>query len=176
MLMLDEGQDKAVIDRAALSFGMPMGPITLADQVGLDICLEVARSLRDGLDVPVAETPDWLSEKVGNGETGKKAGKGLYDYASEEPPETPAADPDQQVIDRLILPMCNAAVECLRKGIAPDADTVDAAMIFGTGWAPFRGGPLHYAQVRRDVPDALRRLEDKHGPRCAPDPGWSDLG
>ena len=176
MLMLDEGQDKAAIDRAALSFGMPMGPITLADQVGLDICLEVARSLRDGLDVPVAETPDWLSEKVENGETGKKVGKGLYDYASEEPPEIPAADPDQQAIDRFILPMCNAAVECLRKGIAPDAETVDAAMIFGTGWAPFRGGPLHYAQVRRDVPDALRRLEDKHGPRFAPDPGWSDLG
>ena len=176
MVMLDEGHEKEELDRAALAFGMPMGPVTLADQVGLDICLEVARSLREGLEVEVAETPAWLAEKVENGETGKKAGKGLYDYDSEEPPETPADDPDQAVIDRLILPMCNAAVECLRKGIAPDADTVDAAMIFGTGWAPFRGGPLHYARVRRDVPDVLRDLESRHGARFAPDPGWDDLG
>ncbi|TMV14986.1 3-hydroxyacyl-CoA dehydrogenase NAD-binding domain-containing protein [Arenibacterium halophilum] len=176
ILMLDEGHDKVAIDRAALAFGMPMGPVTLADQVGLDICLEVGRSLRKGLDTPVAETPDWLREKVENGETGKKAGKGLYDYDSEDPPKEPADDPDHQVIDRLILPMCNAAVEVLRKGVAPDADTIDAAMIFGTGWAPFRGGPLQYAKVRRDVPDVLRRLAEKHGPRFEPDPGWNDLG
>jgi len=173
LTMLDEGRDKTEIDRAALAFGMPMGPVTLADQVGLDICLEVARSLREGLDVPVAETPAWLREKVEKGETGKKAGKGLYDYGSEEPPETPADEADQAIVDRLILPMCNAAVECLRKGVAPDADTIDAAVIFGTGWAPFRGGPLHYAHVRGDVPEALRRLEAQHGPRFAPDPGWS---
>jgi 3-hydroxyacyl-CoA dehydrogenase/enoyl-CoA hydratase/3-hydroxybutyryl-CoA epimerase len=176
MLMLDEGHDKVAIDRAALAFGMPMGPVTLADQVGLGICLEVARSLRGGLDTPVAETPEWLRQKVEDGETGKMSGKGLYDYDTEEPPEDPADDPDQQVIDRLILPMCNAAVEVLRKGVAPDADTVDAAMIFGTGWAPFRGGPLHYAKVRGDVPDALRRLAEKHGPRFTPDRGWDTLG
>lgn len=176
MVMLDEGHTRESLDRAALSFGMPMGPLTLADQVGLDICLEVARSLRDGLDVPVAETPDWLRDKVNEGHTGRKAGKGLYDYNSEDPPRTPEDDADQAVIDRLILPMCNAAVECLRKGVAPEADTVDAAMIFGTGWPPFRGGPLHYARIRRDIPDALHRLEDRHGPRFAPDPGWADLG
>ncbi|MBV7410739.1 3-hydroxyacyl-CoA dehydrogenase NAD-binding domain-containing protein [Maritimibacter sp. DP1N21-5] len=176
ILMLDEGQDKVVIDRAALAFGMPMGPVTLADQVGLDICLDVATSLREGLDVPVAETPDWLRKKVEDGETGKKAGKGLYDYDSETPPVEPESDPDQQVIDRLILPMCNAAVEVLRKRVAPDADTIDAAMIFGTGWAPFRGGPLHYARLRGDVPDVLRRLAEQHGPRFTPDPGWDHLG
>lgn len=176
ILMLDEGYDKADIDRTALSFGMPMGPVALADQVGLDICVEVAKSLQSGLEVPVADTPHWLAEKVERGETGRKAGKGLYDYDTEEPPEETARYPDAAVIDRLILPMCNAAVECLRKGIAPDADTVDAAMIFGTGWPPFRGGPLHYARIRGDVPDALRRLEDKHGPRFAPDAGWDDFG
>ncbi|MGR3322174.1 MAG: 3-hydroxyacyl-CoA dehydrogenase NAD-binding domain-containing protein [Pseudooceanicola sp.] len=176
MLMLDEGHDKADIDRAALAFGMPMGPVTLADQVGLDICLEVGRSLQEGLDVPVAETPDWLREKVEKGETGKKAGKGLYDYDTEEPPETPGdEEADRSRADRLILPMCNAAVECLRQGIAPDAEIIDAAVIFGTGWAPFRGGPLHYAHIRGDVPEALRALEEQHGPRFAPDPGWSDL-
>ncbi|WP_375176017.1 3-hydroxyacyl-CoA dehydrogenase NAD-binding domain-containing protein [Pseudooceanicola sp.] len=176
ILMLDEGHDKAEIDRAALAFGMPLGPVTLADRVGLDICIEVAQSLAKGLDVPVADTPQWLIDKVESGETGRKSGKGLYDYSTEEPPEEPADDPDQSTIDRLILPMCNAAVECLRKGIAPDADTVDAAMIFGTGWAPFRGGPLTYARVRRDVLDALRRLEEKHGPRFAPDAGWDSFG
>ncbi|EAQ04832.1 putative fatty acid oxidation complex alpha subunit [Pseudooceanicola batsensis HTCC2597] len=176
MLMLDDGHDKAEIDRAALAFGMPMGPVTLADQVGLDICLEVGKSLQQGLDTPVAAPPDWLRDKVEKGETGKKAGKGLYDYDSEEPPQEPADDPDQGVIDRLILPMCNAAAECLRKGVAPDAETIDAAMIFGTGWAPFRGGPLHYARVRRDVPDVLRSLQDLYGDRFAPDEGWSDLG
>ncbi|NKX29542.1 fatty-acid oxidation protein subunit alpha [Rhodobacteraceae bacterium R_SAG6] len=167
IVMLDEGYDKVEIDRAALAFGMPMGPVALADTVGLNICVEVAASLRDRLDVPVADTPGWLSDKIGTG---------LYGADGDTPPEEPADDPDQQVIDRLILPMCNAAVECLRKGVAADADTVDGAMIFGTGWAPFRGGPLHYAKVRADVPEALRRLEEKHGPRFAPDPGWTDLG
>uniref|UniRef100_UPI003B52CB6C 3-hydroxyacyl-CoA dehydrogenase NAD-binding domain-containing protein n=1 Tax=Roseovarius indicus TaxID=540747 RepID=UPI003B52CB6C len=175
MVMLDEGYAKEEIDRAALTFGMPMGPVTLADQVGLDICLEVANSMQDGLDIPVADTPAWLPEKVEKGETGKKAGKGLYDYDSETPPDTPADDPDQAIIDRLILPMCNAAVECLRKGVAPDADTIDGAVIFGTGWAPFRGGPLHYAKTRRDVPKTLEQLADRHGPRFTPDPGWGDL-
>ncbi|MEQ8899522.1 MAG: 3-hydroxyacyl-CoA dehydrogenase NAD-binding domain-containing protein [Roseovarius sp.] len=175
MVMLDEGYSKEDIDRAALAFGMPMGPVTLADQVGLDICLEVANSMQEGLDTPVADTPGWLREKVEKGETGKKAGKGLYDYNSEEAPDTPADEPDQQIIDRLILPMCNAAVECLRKGVAPDADTIDGAVIFGTGWAPFRGGPLHYAKTRRDVPKVLEQLADRHGPRFTPDPGWSNL-
>ncbi|MEQ9240147.1 3-hydroxyacyl-CoA dehydrogenase NAD-binding domain-containing protein [Roseovarius indicus] len=175
MVMLDEGYAKEEIDRAALTFGMPMGPATLADQVGLDICLEVANSMQSGLDIAVADTPAWLPEKVEKGETGKKAGKGLYDYDSETPPDTPADGPDQAIIDRLILPMCNAAIECLRKGVAPDADTIDGAVIFGTGWAPFRGGPLHYAKTRRDVPKTLEQLADRHGPRFTPDPGWGDL-
>ena len=175
MVMLDEGYAKEEIDRAALTFGMPMGPVTLADQVGLDICLEVANSMQNGLETTVADTPAWLPEKVEKGETGKKAGKGLYDYDSETPPDTPADTPDQAIIDRLILPMCNAAVECLRKGVAPDADTIDGAVIFGTGWAPFRGGPLHYAKTRRDVPKTLEQLADRHGPRFTPDPGWGDL-
>lgn len=176
LVMLDEGRDKHEIDRAALAFGMPMGPVALADQVGLDICIEVARALREGLDVPVADTPDWLHEMVDKGETGRKAGRGLYDYDLNKPPKAPADDPDQAMIDRLILPMCNAAMECLRKGVAEDSDSIDGAMIFGTGWAPFRGGPLHYAHVRRDVPDLLRQMAERHGPRFAPDPGWDDLG
>ncbi|MCA0206292.1 MAG: enoyl-CoA hydratase/isomerase family protein [Proteobacteria bacterium] len=177
MLMLDEGLDKARIDRAALAFGMPMGPVTLADQVGLDICLEVVRSLASGVAQPLPEPPAWLLEKVEKGETGKKAGKGLYDHARESPPETAGEDDeDPAIVDRLILPMCNAGMECLRQGVVKDADTLDAALIFGAGWAPFRGGPMHYAKVRGNVPERLRALEQQLGPRFAPDAGWDSLG
>ena len=177
MVMLEEVKTKEEIDRAALAFGMPMGPVTLADQVGLDICLEVAQSLRENLDRPMAETPGWLSEMVDKGHTGRKSGRGLYDYdKGETPPDTPADDPADSIIDRLILPMCDAGVECLRKGVAQDADSVDAAVIFGTGWAPFRGGPMHYAKVRRDVPRRLEALAAEHGARFAPDPGWASFG
>ncbi len=179
LLLVDEGRDKREIDAAALAFGMPMGPVALADTVGLDICLEVAGSLRGALDRPMPDTPDWLAEMVGKGHVGRKADRGLYDYSGgEEPPDTPAEDPDEELIDRLILPMCDAGVECLRKRVASDADTVDAAMIFATGWAPFRGGPMHYAETRGHsaILERLRMLEGRHGPRFAPDPGWDDLG
>ncbi len=177
MTLIDEGVAKEEIDRAALRFGMPMGPVTLADQVGLDICLHVAESLQADLDKPMAEIPGWLREKVDRGETGKKAGQGFYDWsdgASE--PGTGEGD-DAALTDRLILPMLDACVECLRLGVARDADQVDGAMIFGTGFAPFRGGPMHYARSRgiEEVRDTLQGLADRHGPRFAPDAGWSTL-
>ncbi|KPQ05463.1 MAG: 3-hydroxyacyl-CoA dehydrogenase / enoyl-CoA hydratase / 3-hydroxybutyryl-CoA epimerase [Rhodobacteraceae bacterium HLUCCA12] len=180
MTMLDEGMDKHEIDRAALAFGMPMGPVTLADQVGLNICLEVARSLQNGLEDAMPKVPEWLAEKVEKGETGKKAGKGLYDWQGDTPPQSagPARQGDDvamRLTDRLILPMCNAAVECLRERVVATADELDAAMIFGTGWAPFRGGPIQYARQRGDVPQALEALARQHGARFTPDAGWSDL-
>ncbi|ASM70848.1 MULTISPECIES: 3-hydroxyacyl-CoA dehydrogenase NAD-binding domain-containing protein [Roseobacteraceae] len=177
MVMLEEGKKKEEIDRAALAFGMPMGPVALADQVGLDICLEVARSLRKNLDRPMAETPDWLEDMVNEGRTGRKSGRGIYDYdKGEDPPNLPDGDPPENIIDRLILPMCDAGVECLRKGVVKDVDALDAAVIFGTGWAPFRGGPMHYAKVRRNVARRLEALASEHGDRFAPDAGWSSFG
>lgn len=178
MVLLDEGRSKEEIDRAALAFGMPMGPVTLADQVGLDICLEVANSMRSSLDRPVAETPAWLREKVEAGETGRKAGKGLYDYkGGAEPPKSPEPDPSTEILDRLILPMCDAAVECLRNDVIHDEEQLDGAVIFGTGWAPFRGGPMRYARTRGlgECRDRLRALAEKHGDRFRPDPGWDSL-
>lgn len=185
LIMFDEGTPKEQIDSAAKNFGMPMGPLELADRVGLDICLEVARMLRERLDEPMPEVPDWLVKKVEAGETGRKAGKGLYVYDDKGEPKqdevkiAPGSEvmADAEMADRLVLPMLNTLVRCLREKIVPDEDTADAAMIFGTGFAPFRGGPLHYARHRgaEDVVDALRRLEEKHGARFAPDRGWEKM-
>lgn len=178
LTMLDEGVLPETIDEAALRFGMPMGPVEVADRVGLDICVEVADRLRQSVNL-LPEIPPWLREKVKNGELGLKSGKGVYEYSTGKPKKRDAApEPDDAMIDRLVLPLLNACVECLRKGVAPYQDLVDAAMIFATGFAPFRGGPLHYARARGvdDVVAALEGLSQKHGARFRPDEGWSALG
>lgn len=179
MMLMDEGVPKEVIDSAALRFGMPMGPVTLADQVGLDIGLHVAESLRDSLDKPMAEISDSLRAKVAAGELGKKTGQGFYDWSEGTPhPDASLDDAPDDLTDRLILPMLDACVEVLRKGVAESADQVDGAMIFATGFAPFRGGPMHYAKTRGhdEIVARLKELEKAHGPRFAPDEGWSTLG
>ncbi len=178
MMMADEGLQLEAIDEAALRFGMPMGPIELADQVGLDICLDVAEILAKGLDHPMPKIPAWLETKVKAGDLGRKTDQGLYRYAKGKPIKRPVAKPlDDQAIDRLILPMLNACVACLREGVVADEDTVDGAMVFGTGFAPFRGGPIRYARERGPaaVVASLQRLEAQHGARFAPDEGWKTL-
>jgi len=185
-VMFDEGVPKEVIDRAARNFGMPMGPIELADRVGLDICLEVARMLKERLPDPMPEIPSWLVQKVEAGETGRKAGRGFYAYDEKgeirkeevkvaEGAQVPRAD--AETADRLILPMLNTLVRCLREGIVAEEEIVDGAMIFGTGFAPFRGGPLYYARKRgvNEITAKLRQLEEKHGERFAPDEGWQSI-
>lgn len=175
MLMLDEGHEKEIIDAAGLRFGMPMGPLTLADQVGLDICMAVGESLKSALDKPLAEVPRQLRNKVESGDIGKKSGRGFYDWSNGPPHPDTDRDIPAGMTDRLILPMCDAAVECLRNRIVDDPDTLDAAVIFGTGFAPFRGGPLHYARKRGadQITRILREMAAKHGDRFAPDEGWS---
>jgi len=174
MVLMDEGVPKDVIDSAAVRFGMPMGPVTLADQVGLDVGLHVAESLRDRLDKPMAEITDMLQARVEQGDLGRKTGRGFYDWSDGTPHPDSEEHGPADLTDRLILPMLNAAVEVLGQGVAKDADQIDAAMIFATGWAPFRGGPLQYARTRgtRDVSDRLRALAKAHGPRFEPDEGW----
>ena len=182
MMMLDEKIDKLTIDAAAEKFGMPMGPIELADQVGLDICLAVGDMLRSKFGDSLPPTPAWLRDKVANGELGRKTGKGFYvwkdgkaDKTSRMASTTP--EPTEEMIDRLILPMSNVCVASLREGIVDNADTVDGAMIFGTGYAPFRGGPLKYARSRGpdNVTSMLRALAAKFGGRFAPDAGWDSF-
>ena len=174
--LLEEGTPPTVIDGAATEFGMPMGPIELADTVGLDICLHVAGVLGPLLG---AEPPERLARMVEDGKLGRKRGEGFYlwkDGKAVKPEASGRPDPD--LTDRLILPILNTCVACLREGVATESDFVDAAMIFGTGFAPFRGGPLTYARDRGidDVQIRLQELEARYGPRFHPDIGWSALG
>lgn len=178
MVLVDEGVRKEEIDEAAVRFGMPMGPIELADTVGLDICLHVADVLKQGLDWPMPDAPQWLRDKVAKGELGKKTGRGFYEWQKDEPQKAgKVMDVTEGLADRLVLPMLNVCVACLREGVVESEEIVDGAMIFGTGFAPFRGGPLHYARERGvdDVVATLRRLEGRHGERFRPDEGWSAL-
>ena len=150
MVMLDEKVDKAVIDAAAEKFGMPMGPIELADQVGLDICLAVGDMLRSKFgEAALPSAPDWLRDMVKRGDLGRKTGKGFYEWKDGKAVKSHSpVQPTDEMIDRLVLPMSNVCVACLREGIVDNADVVDGAMIFGTGYAPVRGGPLNYARAR----------------------------
>jgi len=168
-----EGVPGAVIDKAAVKFGMPMGPIELIDTVGLDVAAGVGKELAPflGLTVPAA------LGNVEQGKRGKKDGQGLYKWENGRAvkPEVPKdyRAPDD-LEDRLILPLLNEAVACLHDGVVSDADLLDAGVIFGTGFAPFRGGPIQY--VRTVGPDVLveklKGLQARHGDRFAPRPGW----
>jgi 3-hydroxyacyl-CoA dehydrogenase/enoyl-CoA hydratase/3-hydroxybutyryl-CoA epimerase len=178
MVMIDEGVAKETIDKAAEKFGMPMGPIELADQVGLDICLDVADMLKKSLPREQPDAPQWLRDKVANKELGRKTGKGFYVWKDGKAQKSgDGAAPTPEMTDRLILPILDVCVGALREGVVDDADVADGAMIFGTGFAPFRGGPLHYAKARGvdNVVAALQGLAQKYGKRFAPDPGWDQL-
>ena len=140
MRCVDEGLSPETIDRAALAFGMPMGPIELADTVGLDICLEVGKMLDPG-----AAPPKKLSELIAAGNLGRKTKRGFYDWSSGKAAKGSATAPPAGLEKRLIQPFVAEAKAALTDHIVADADLVDAGAIFGTGFAPFRGGPLHYA-------------------------------
>jgi 3-hydroxyacyl-CoA dehydrogenase/enoyl-CoA hydratase/3-hydroxybutyryl-CoA epimerase len=175
LVMLDEGIKRETIDASAERFGMPMGPIELADTVGLDICLHVAETLKAALDRPMPDPSRMLRNKVELGELGRKSGKGFYVWKSGKPvKERDAPQPMHEMSDRLILPMLDVCIGCLREGIVADEDTVDGAMIFATGFAPFRGGPMHYAKSRgaANIRRELERLSQRLGDRFRPDPGW----
>lgn len=172
MIAAREGIPLAVIDRVATDFGLPMGPIELADTVGLDVCLHVGRILAKAFG---RAAPEAVAGLVASGKLGRKSGEGLYVWRDGKAIK-PAADsaPPADLRDRLMLPMVNEAVAILREGVVADADLVDAGVVFGTGFAPFRGGPLRHARERGAavVLESLRALETQHGPRFRPDPGW----
>jgi 3-hydroxyacyl-CoA dehydrogenase/enoyl-CoA hydratase/3-hydroxybutyryl-CoA epimerase len=178
MVLLDEGVKRETIDAAAQNFGMPVGPIELADTVGLDICMHVAETLKAGLARKMPDIPQWLRDKVAKGELGRKTGKGLYDWKDGKPvKDAEVAASTGEMTNRLILPMLDVCVACLREGVVADEDTIDGAMIFATGFAPFRGGPLHYARTHgvADICATMVRLSQRYGERFFPDAGWNKL-
>jgi 3-hydroxyacyl-CoA dehydrogenase/enoyl-CoA hydratase/3-hydroxybutyryl-CoA epimerase len=140
MRCVDEGIAPETIDEAALAFGMPMGPIELADTVGLDVCVAVGKMLSPG-----ASAPAKLASLVAAGHLGRKTKRGFYDYASGKPARRAPGAVPPGLAERLVAPFVAAAKAALADGIVADADLVDAGAIFGTGFAPFRGGPLHHA-------------------------------
>ena len=141
--MLDEGHKPETLDRAMEQFGMPMGPAELADTVGLDICLAAGKAL-----ARTTEVPKILANKVALGHLGKKTGQGIYRYENGKAVKGQPDAFDDALVQRLIEPYLREAEAVLRDGIVADADLVDAGLIFGTGFAPFRGGPIHYVRAR----------------------------
>ncbi len=174
--LYDEGLAPEAIDKAATDFGMPMGPVELADTVGLDICYSVAQNLSQafGIDVPAG-----LKKFVDSKQLGKKSDRGFYQYKKGKPIKDKDADPgDQKMIqNRLIFRFLNEAVACLQEEIVEDQDLLDAGIIFGTGFAPFRGGPMNYT-LEQGVEAIMHSMTDytaSYGARFEPVEGWSQL-
>lgn len=175
LVVAQEGVPLPVIDRAARNFGMPMGPVELADTVGLDVALHVARILGEAYGFPI---PEELEKRVERKALGRKTGEGFYVWKDGKPVKgkTDASVPPG-LADRLLLPMINEAVAVYRDGVVDDLDLLDAGVIFGTGFAPFRGGPINYVRNRGvdEVRQALVELQKKYGSRFEPDAGWDKL-
>src|SRR6266513_2580523 len=179
MLAAQEGVPLTVIDAAAVSFGMPLGPIELADVVGLDVAAHVGEIIARGLGRPASEAPrlseDRKSTRLNSSHVSSsyvwRDGKAVKPVA----PAAATAPPD--LLDRLILILLNECVACLRERVVDDAELVDAAVLFGTGFAPFRGGPLAYARARgvAAVVTRLTELAARYGERFQPDRGWASI-
>ncbi len=175
LIAFGEGIPGAVIDKTALKFGMPMGPIELVDTVGLDVAASVGKIMAEFHGQTVPE-----GFKVEAGKRGKKDGQGLYKWENGRAvkPEVPAGyQAPADLEDRLVLAMLNEAVSCLHDGVVADADLLDAGVIFGTGFAPFLGGPMQYIKSVGAAPlkAKLEQLAGRHGERFKPRPGWDNL-
>jgi 3-hydroxyacyl-CoA dehydrogenase / enoyl-CoA hydratase / 3-hydroxybutyryl-CoA epimerase len=178
MFAMHEGIPIEVIDEAALRYGMPMGPVELADVVGLDVCRHVGKIVSQALH---KQSPDVsrIDALIAAKKLGRKSGEGFYVWRDGKAVKRPGPvpEPPADLEDRLILSLVNECAAVLREGIVADADLVDAGVIFGCGFAPFRGGPMTYARTRgiEAVVARLTELAKTHGDRFAPDSGWARL-
>lgn len=147
MLLFETGIPPAVIDKAAVDFGMPMGPLELADTVGLDVCFAVATILSQTLHYPI---PKSLEKMISDKHLGRKTGQGFYRYKKGKLIKEQISHGYQaaDLTDQLIQPMIEEAKKCLQEKVVADSDLLDAGMVFGTGFAPFRGGLLYYAREK----------------------------
>jgi len=176
MELAESGVPLDVIDRAAETFGMPMGPVELVDSVGIDVALHVSKVLGAAMNRPV---PDKLAEMVEAGQLGRKSGQGFYRWEDGKAvkPRSDWSGAIAEIEDRLILSMVNEAVACLHDGVVSDANLLDAGVIFGTGFAPFRGGPVNYAR-ERGIEKTVARLDEfteHYGQRFTPHEGFARL-
>lgn len=183
--LLADGAPIPEIDEALLDFGMPMGPMELIDEVGVDVGEKVLHILHDAFGERMLPSP--LTPKViAAGRLGKKNGKGMYLYEGKA--NTRQMDPKiyeilgvspknrsvapEEIVERCILPMINEAARCLEEGVVASAAEVDLGMIMGTGFPPFRGGLLRYADRlgARATVDRLRKYQERFGARFEPSP------
>lgn len=179
VLLVESGMPPEAVDQLALDYGMPMGPIELADTVGLDVCIYATQSLISSLKDSTLFIPKTLSQLLEAGHLGKKTNRGFYTYKNGRPLKQKLSHyrPPEDASDRLMLSLFNQAVACLRERIVADADLLDAGLIFGAGFAPFKGGPLHdIAELGEDVLlQRLKNLAERYGDRFLPDPGWQTI-
>lgn len=179
--LLEQGMTIDAVDKAALDFGMPMGPIELVDQVGIDVGYKVAHILEESFGERMKVCP--LLEKVKtSGLLGKKGGKGFYTYQGKEKAVNPTvvamisgsqAVSAVQAQKRMIYVMINEAARCLEENVIDGPETVDIGMIFGTGFPPFRAGLLRYADsvgCSAIVEDLKRFAEQTKSSRFEPAP------
>jgi 3-hydroxyacyl-CoA dehydrogenase/enoyl-CoA hydratase/3-hydroxybutyryl-CoA epimerase len=141
---VDEGLAAETVDQAMLDFGMPIGPIELVDRVGIDIVMAAGQGLAGAKLAP----PQCLLDRVNAGHLGKKTGQGFYDYRSGKTAKGPVGTVPAGLAGRLLKPLIERTQQLVAEGIVADADLADAGVIFGTGFAPFTGGPLNYARNR----------------------------
>ena len=163
--LIDEGHKPEEVDAAAEAFGMQQGPVEVADTVGLDICLEVGRVLARELD-HIGEPPERLVRKVEAGDLGKKTGKGFYVWEDGKPKkedvETPASDLED-IQDRLLAPLYEEVRRVLDEGIVASEDHLDLGAVFGSGFAPFRGGPCPTLR-QKETPSQEAETPDTSSP------------
>lgn len=180
--LYSEGIPANTIDKAAKDFGMPMGPIELADKVGLDICLSVADNLSQSQKVSV---PKILKKLVNDGHLGIKSNQGFYHYKKGRAIKTKAIKTKEsyqgltqkQISNRLMFRLFNEAIACLDEKVVTDSDHLDAGIVFGTGFAPFLGGPIHYIKHQgvQEMDHKLIDLSNDYGKRFKPVTGWNIL-
>jgi 3-hydroxyacyl-CoA dehydrogenase/enoyl-CoA hydratase/3-hydroxybutyryl-CoA epimerase len=182
MRLLSEGVRIEAADRAMKSFGMPMGPFELLDEVGLDTAKHVGEVLKAGLGKRVGGETTLLESLVTDGRLGKKNGRGYYSYRNGKrtTPDgavygligssAPRELPPETLQERMVLAMVNEAAWCLEENVVRQPRDLDLAMVMGTGFPPFRGGLLRHADAVGIpiVVDRLSRLAEAHGERFRP--------
>jgi 3-hydroxyacyl-CoA dehydrogenase/enoyl-CoA hydratase/3-hydroxybutyryl-CoA epimerase len=187
--LLLEGADPAAVDKAMRAFGMPVGPFELLDDVGIDVATKGAETLSGAWPDRMAIDPAF-EKMVSAKRLGRKSGKGFYSYEREKRTgldpalfaelglSSPSKKPSSSEIEqRLLYPMVNEAAFCLAEEVVESPAKLDLAMIFGTGFPPFRGGLCAWADAvgAAVIVDGLSKLASDKGPRFAPAPLLSDL-